>query len=221
MLTLACFPQAVVGAAAHNIDAVLDEALNQFDDAEFARLPIDNGQHDDAEVDLHLRVLIQVVEHHFGLFAAFQFKNDAHAVAIALVAHVANIVDDFLVHQLGNPLDELGLVAHKSGDVFKQAGLVDLEWNFRNDDGFAVALAVFFDGCLGAHLEAAAASGVVINDAPAAQQESSSGEIGPRNHFDNLGQRRMRVVDQRDSGVNNLAQIMRRDVGGHADGDAR
>ena len=29
------------------------------------------------------------------------------------------------------------------------------------------------------------------------------------------------VVDQRDGGVGDLAQVMGRDVGGHADGDAR
>ena len=44
MLAFAGFAQQVVGAAANHVDAMLDEALDDIDHAQFARLPIDDRQ---------------------------------------------------------------------------------------------------------------------------------------------------------------------------------
>ena len=60
--------------------------LMHVDQAQLARLAVDDGQHDHAEADLQLRVLVEVVEHHLGLLAALQLEDDAHAVAVAFVA---------------------------------------------------------------------------------------------------------------------------------------
>ncbi len=120
MLAFAGFPQQVIGAAADDIGAVLDEALDDVDDAQFARLAVDDGQHDDAEVHLHLRLLVQVVQDDFGVLAALQFEDDAHAVAIAFVARVG---DAFNL-----------LVADERSYVLDEAGFVDLEGNLRDDD---------------------------------------------------------------------------------------
>ena len=79
--------------------------LMQVDQAEFARLPVDDRQHDHAEADLHLRVLVKIVEDDFGLLAALQFEDDAHAVAVAFVANVRDAFDLLLVHQRGGVLD--------------------------------------------------------------------------------------------------------------------
>ena len=89
VLALARLAQFVFGAAADHFHAVIDEVLDAVDQAQLARLPVDDRQHDDAEADLQLRVLVQVVEHDFGLLAALQLEHDAHAVAVALVADVA------------------------------------------------------------------------------------------------------------------------------------
>ena len=67
--------------------------LMHVDQAQLARLPVDDGQHDDAEADLQLRVLVEVVEHDLGLLAALQLEHDAHAVAVALVADVGDAFD--------------------------------------------------------------------------------------------------------------------------------
>ena len=86
MLAVASLAQKVIRAPAHHVQAVIDEALDGVEQAQLARLPVDDGQQDHAEVDLHLRVLVQIVQHHFGLLAALQLEHDAHAVAVALVA---------------------------------------------------------------------------------------------------------------------------------------
>jgi hypothetical protein len=83
--------------------------LIMSDQAQLARLAVDDRQHDDAEADLQLRVLVEVVEHHLGLLAALQLEHDAHAVAVALIAHFGNAFDLFLVHQRGDLLDQRDL----------------------------------------------------------------------------------------------------------------
>jgi len=39
-------------------------------------------------------VLVELVEHNLRLRAALQFDDNAHTVAVALVAHVADVVHD-------------------------------------------------------------------------------------------------------------------------------
>jgi len=45
-------------------------------------------------------------------------------------------------------------------------------------------------------------------------------KIWTQHVLQNLGQLRVRIVDQGDGGVNNLGEIVRRDLGRHANGDA-
>ena len=85
-------------------------------EAQLPRLAVEHGQEDHGEALLHLRVLVELVEHDLRLRAALELDDDAHAVAVALVAHVADVVDDLFVHQLGDALDELGLV-HLVGNL--------------------------------------------------------------------------------------------------------
>ena len=80
--------------------------LDAVDQAQFARLPVDDRQHDDAEADLQLGVLVEIIEDDFGLLAALQFEHDAHAVAVALVADLGDALDLLLVHQGRGSLDQ-------------------------------------------------------------------------------------------------------------------
>ena len=73
--------------------------LMHVEQAQLARLAVDDRQHDHAEVDLHLRLLVQVVEDDFGLLAALQLEDDAHAVAIALVADFGDAFELLFVDQ--------------------------------------------------------------------------------------------------------------------------
>ena len=89
---------------------MVDEGVNGLIETQFTWLPVEHGKKDHGEAFLHGRVLVELVEDDFRLGAPLELDDDAHAVAIALVAHIADVVDDFLVDQLGDPLDELGLV---------------------------------------------------------------------------------------------------------------
>src|SRR5580658_463366 len=201
MLALAGLAQLIVGAPADHFHAVLDEALDAIDQAQLARLPVDDGKHDHAEADLQLRVLIKVVENDFGLLTAFQLEHDARAVAVALVADFGNAFDLLFVHQRGGVLD--------------QARLVYLIGNLGNDDVLAI-LAAALDGGLGADLELAAAFGERVDDALAAEDEAARRKIGTGNHLQDFGERCLRILNERDGGVDDLGEVVRRNVGGHA-----
>ena len=81
-------------------------------------------------------MLEEVVEDDLRFFAALDFDDDAHAVAVGFVAHVGDAFDLLVLHQFGDALD--------------QARLVHLVGNFGDDDVLAV-LADALDRGLGAH----------------------------------------------------------------------
>ena len=110
VLAGAVFLEQKDGAALHHVDAMVDEGADGLIETQFPRLPVEHGKKDHGEAFLHRRVLVELVEHDLGLRAALEFDDDAHAVAIGFVAYVADVVDDFVVDQLGDALDELGLV---------------------------------------------------------------------------------------------------------------
>ncbi len=151
------------GAAADDVDAVVDEGVDGLVERELLGLAVVDGQEDHGEALLHLGVLVELVEDDFVLGAALELDDDAHAVAVALVADVGDVVDDFFVDELGDALDEVGLV--------------DLVGDLGDDDGLAAAGDVF-DAALGAHHEAAAAGLVGLADVGAAVDEAAGGEVG-------------------------------------------
>ena len=149
VLALARLAQQEDGAALHHVDAVIDEAANGLIESQLPRLPVEHREEDHGEALLHLGVLVELVEHDLRLRAALELDDDAHAVAVALVAHVADVVDDLVVDQLGDALDELGLV-HLVGNL--------------GDDDRLLFLGQVFQGRPGAHQEAAAAGLVGLRE---------------------------------------------------------
>ena len=110
------------------------------------------------------------------------------------------------------------LALNEFGDALDQLGFVDLVGNFGDDDILAV-LGGFFDGGFCAHDEAAAARLVGGLDAFATGDVRAGRKIGTRHNLHDFFQRSVGLFDQQNRGVNDLAQIVRRDVGSHADGD--
>src|SRR5208282_6310 len=184
---------------------MVDEVFDGLDQAHFLGLIVDHGQEDHAETFLHGSVLVELVEHDLRLGAALQFNHDAHAVAIAFVANVGNVLDDLVVHQRRDALDETGFIY--------------LIGNFGDDDGFTVFVELFNTG-FGAHHEAAASGAIGFVDSSFAVDDSSGGEVRAFDDLQNFRQLGVGIVDERDRRVNDLRQIVRRDVGRHADGDS-
>ena len=157
-------------------------------------------------------VFEELVQHLARLSVALQFNDDRDAVAVRRIAQVGDVVDDALGHQFGHTLDEHGLV-----DLVGQLGDVDLH---------PVGMArVWLDIGHAAHDHTAAAGGVGVANALVTDDDAAGGEVGA---FDELHQfveghivDIILTVDQVGDGVAQLTQVVGRDVGGHADGDAR
>ena len=103
------------GAAEDDLLAEPDETLQGLAQAHLPRLAVVQRQHVDAEAGLQLGEAEQLVQHHLGGGVALQFHDDAHAGAVALVAHFADAFDDLAAHQFGDFLDQ-GLLVHLIGD---------------------------------------------------------------------------------------------------------
>ena len=189
-----------------DLAAVADERLEHFLQVEQFRLAVVERDHVDAEGGLHRRVAEQVVQHDVAGLAALEFNDDAHAVLVGLVA------------QRGDALDALFL--DQFGDFLEQARLVDHVRQFGNDDGLAVGLVVAVNAAARAHDDAPAPGVVGLDDAVAALDDGRGREVRPRQVLDQAVNGDFGVVNQRERRADDFGQVVRRDVGRHADGDA-
>ena len=147
---------------------------------------------------------VELVEDDVGFGVALQFDDDAHPVAVALVA------------QLGNAFDQL--FADGLGDALDQLRLVDLIGHLGKDDRLAV-LADLLDVRFGAQDYGTPAGLVGGMRAGAAHDDPAGRKIRRRHVFHQLFDGDGAVVEIGAAGVDDLAQIVRRDVGRHADRD--
>ena len=198
------------------VDVVLEDLLER----QRLRLAVDQREHVHVERELQRGVLEQVVEHLARRGVALALDHQAHAVAVRLVADVGDALDLLALHQVG--------------DLLGEARLVDLERQLGDDDRRALAARLLERDC-GLHHDPAAAVGVHVADrvdllplagdrvstSIEAEDRRAGREVGPVHEAAQLVVGQCRVVDQRDRCVDDLAQVVRRDVGGHAHGDAR
>ena len=138
MFALFGFAQLVLRTPAHHVDTVLHEQAQQVQDAQLTRLPGHDRQHDHAERFFHLGQLEQLVEDDLRLFVALHLDDDAHALAVALVANISDAFDLLFVDELRN--------------VGNHARLVYLVRKLGNHNVFAV-FAPLFHRSLGPHFE--------------------------------------------------------------------
>ena len=209
VLALAGLAQQKDGAALHHIGAVIDEDVDGVGQTQLAWLAVDHGQKDHREALLQLRVLVELVEDDFRLRAALEADDHAHAVAVALVARAlgadVDLGDDLVLDQLGDALEE--------------RGLVDLVGQLGDDQGLEF-LGDAFDGDAGAHEEAAAAGAIGLGDAAAAIKNGAGRKVRSMHVLEHLFEAGLGIFNQRDGRVDDLGEVVRRNVGGHADGDA-
>ncbi len=202
MAAFAGLAQREHGAARDHFAAVLQEDLDQVLQVAQLGLAVDQRHHVDAEGVLQLRLLVEVVEHHLGHFAALELDDKAHARLVGLVLDVADAFDLLLVHQLGHAL--------------LQRLLVDLVGELVDDDRLALAAVDVLEVALGAHDHLAAAGAVAVSHAIDAVDDAGGGEVGRRHDFHQLVDGGLRIAQHVQAGVHHLIEIVRRNIGGHA-----
>jgi len=193
VLALAGLAQEEGGTAAHHVNAVVDEVADGVGQRQLARLAVDHGQEDHREALLHLRVLVELVEDDLRFSSALELDDDAHAVAVALVAHVGDVVDDLV--------------------------LVDLVGNLADDDRLPTAGDVL-GPTFGADEEAAAACFVGVLYTAGAIEDSAGGEVRTLHVPEDLAQAGMRVVHHLNGCIDHFRQVVWRDVRSHTHRDA-
>ena len=192
------------GAPPDDFLAERNESIEQIQQIHHRRAAAGERHHIGREARLQRRVAIELVQHDVGHRLALQLDHQAHAVAVALVT------------DLGDTLDLL--VAYHLGDTLVQARLVLLIGDFRDDDRFAAAAALLYAGSR-PHDDRATPQLVGGADAVATEDGRTGREIRPGDVLHHLLDRERGIIDQRAATVDQLAEIMRRDVGRHADGD--
>ena len=169
-------------------------------------LAVDEGEHDDAEAVLQLRVLVQLVEDDVRRAVAAQLDDDAHAAAVGLVAQICDAVDLLVADELGDFLDE--------------TRLVDLIRELRDEDArLSAAHRLDVGAC--AHFDDTAAGRIRLADLLGAEDEARGREIGAFDDAHEFLDGGLGIVDEHQRAVDDLDHVVRRDVGRHADGDAR
>ena len=197
--------QVIAGPPADHLVLELDVLGDHLLEGQHLGDLVVDGDHDDADGVLQLGVAVELVEHHLGVGVPAQPDDDPHSLAVGLVVQVGDAVHPLVLDQLGDVLDQPGLVDH-IGDL----GHHDLE----------AAVLLFLDDGAAPQGDLAAAGGVGGADAAAPHDDAGGGEVGALDVLHQAGQVDVGVVDVGDAPVDHLAQVVGRDVGGHADRDA-
>ncbi|MNG94648.1 hypothetical protein D3C79_536630 [compost metagenome] len=207
MGAVASFTQFEDGTAGHHFTAVTDKRLQNVFQVQQFWLALMQCHHVDAESDLQLSQRIQIVQYHFADRVAFDFNHDAHAVFVGLVTQRADAFHAFFFYQLGDLLD--------------QTRFVHLIRDFVNNNGFAAGFGVGFYFGTSAQVDFTAPGTVSLFDATATVDDRRRREVRPRDVFHQAFDADVFIIDVSQAAVDNLRQVMRRNVGGHADSDTR
>ena len=164
-------------------------------------------------------MLEQVVQDAVRVGVALDLDVDAHPVAVRLVAQVGDALELLGLDQVGHLLEQGGLVHHvrQLGDDDRHAAAAGLlEGDLGADDDAAATVGVHLaDGVDGLVLAGdRVAAGLVAEDRAAGR------EVGALDVLAEIVRGQLRVFDQGAGGIADLAQVVGRDVGRHADGDA-
>ena len=156
--------QVVARAADDDVLLMGKVFVENFSQGQHLRLALvpDECEHIDGEGRLHLRLGEQAVQDDLRVGLALELDDDAHTVAVGLVADVGDALEALFIDLVGH--------------VFDEHPLVDLVGDLGDDDALAV-LAEFLQLGAGAHGDAALAGGGGAADAGAAQDQALRREI--------------------------------------------
>ena len=196
----------VTRPAQNDLVAVLDVELHHLLEVQDPWNPVDQGEHDDAERILHRRMLVQVVQHHFCNGVALELDDEAHAIAVRLVADIGDTLNLLVVNELNN--------------LFNQPHLIDLVGQFGDHNRLPAVLLGDLDQRAGPNDHLATTRQISLTDAFISVNDAAGREVGRNHMLHEIRDFKLRVPDERNHTVDHLAEVLRRNIGRHPDGDA-
>ena len=203
MATLTGFAQVEDGAASDHFATVRQKDADEVFQVAQTWLTVDQGHHVHAKSVLQLGLFVEVVQDHLGHRTALELNHQAHAGFVRLILDVADVLNLLFVHQFGHAL--------------LQRLFVHLIRQLINDDGLALAFVDVFKVAFGSHDHASAARAIAFFHAADAIDDAGGGEVGGRHDVHQVINGGIGVAQHVQASVHHLVQVMRRDVGGHAD----
>ena len=161
-----------------------------------------------AECRLQRRVLPELVEHDLRDRVALELDLDAHPGLVGVVVDRGDLGHDLVLDEVGDLLDHARVAALL--DPVRKLG----------DDDRGLAAAQLLDVRAGAHDDAAPAGAIRLLDPLAAEHDAAGREVRPLDVAGEPVDVDRRLVDHRHQRVDHLAEVVRRNVRRHADGDA-
>ena len=202
--------QPVLGPPLDDLDLVRDPEGDELVQPQRARHVVDQGQHVAPEGVLQLGVLVEVVQHHPRLRVPLQHDHQP------LTRPGGGVVPD-----VGDTGQLAGV--HQLGDLERQVVRVD-HVRQLGDHQQGPPAAVFLDVDDRAHDHRAATGPVRVLDPLAPDDQRPVGEVGTlhplQGRLEQLLGAGLGVLQRPLHGGGDLTQVVGRDVGGHADGDA-
>ena len=202
--------KAVSGAPDDDLDLVRDPVPDERIESERAWHVVDQRDHVAAEGVLQLGLLVEVCEDDLGDRVTLQHDHEAlPGTGRRVVANVGDAAELSFVHQLGDAQREVVGV-----HLVRQLG----------DDEQLTTATVLFDVDHRAHRHRTAAGAVGVLDPAPADDQRTGGKVGTRNAFEQRVEQLLAgglgVLERPLHPGRDLTQVVRRDVGGHADRDA-
>ena len=205
-----CFFQIVLGTTKNNIFLVSDIVCERVHQVDGLRLKTTLGirnerEHVGAESVLDLRVLIKLIENNVSVGVTAELDNDTYLfVTVGLITDIGDAFDLLLLNEFGDTLDETSLVDHVGQIV--------------NDDT-RTAVAHDFDICMGTDYDTALTCSVCIGDTAASEDHTACREVRSFYHGHKIVNGRFRIIQEHNDTVDDLAHVVRRNVGRHTYGD--
>ena len=198
------FAQFEARSAQNDFAAMIDVSWICLLERQQFRPAVIDREHVDRERAFHRGVLVKIVDHDLRVCVALQLDHYPR-VFVRFVTNRSDVGQHFFVHQRRDALD--------------QRGAVHVVRNFGDDDLLAVALE-FFDAGLAAHFHAAASGLEILSDARQTADGAAGRKIRPLHVLHQPIDRDLRIVDLGTDAIDDFAQIVRRHICCHADGDA-
>ena len=191
--------QIELSAACDNAFLMLDVALQNFLKRKYLRLAVFQREHIYGARILKLAVFVKLIEDYLKICVAAALYNNAHAVTTGFVTDTRDTFDSLVAHQICNGLNE--------------HCLVDLIRYLRNDD----PVLVFLDIRLCANHNASAARLIRLTYAAETVYRCGGRKIGALYILHKLRGVSLGIIHKVDSAVNDLREVMRRDIRRHTD----